>query len=64
MNPEIKEVVCYETSDGKLWNTLIQAENWRMLQNTFLTNLHKESPQKSFRSWGEDDHIDKYHGRN
>ena len=62
---EIKEITCYETSDGRIHRTLKSAENWEGVCKTFMKKKEEKSaPEISMRSWGEDDHIDKYFGRN
>ena len=60
----IKEVVRYETQDGTLHKTLKSAQNWEAI----LASMPKyreavADAEYSFRSQGEDNHIDRYFGR-
>lgn len=60
----IKEITCYQNSDGHIWTTLEQAEFWETVLRKIKKVPSKEAaPEKSFRSWGEDEHIDRYAGR-
>lgn len=59
---KIKEVLCYETSDRRIWRTLAQATLWE----DFISkkeNTQESSPEFNIRSLGEDDHVDKYFNR-
>jgi len=61
----IKEITCYQNDDGKIWTTLAQAEFWEtiMMIKVKKPESKPQEPEKSFRSWGEDDHVDRYFGR-
>lgn len=60
----IKTVICYETTDGRIWKTLEQAKWWEWMFDISLKKQAKEAYETvrdfNIRNIGEDDHIDPY----
>ncbi len=58
----IKTVMCHETTDGKLWRSIGQAELWQLMLDKMLSKpvepaVHESVPEYNMRNEGYENHY-------
>lgn len=53
----IKQITCYQTEDGRIWQTIAQAEFWEKIMLKNRQSPSKSEPEYNMRNEGYENHY-------